>query len=92
MITGLHHGTPIFGEVQQVLVVDGHIVVLKYQNLRVIEFVSHLNAVRVVTDNEVGYMKQSNLQDFHPVAISKGFGHYSNKYFIVLRYRVDCLQ
>lgn len=90
-IVGLNHGLPVFGKVDQVLVVDATLVILRYSRLRVLEYVSHLNAYKVVEVNELTFVKQKKLQDFHPLGFCKGFGPFTNDFFVVLRYRVDCL-
>jgi len=92
IIVGIRHGTPIFGEVKQVLILDGNVVVFQYSALSVIEYVTHVNAYKVTLRNEVSYVKQSQLVDFHPLGKSKGFGCFANHFFIVLKYRVDCLE
>ena len=55
------HGVPIFGKIEQILIV-GEIVILRYKRLRVLEYVSHLNAYKVVELNEVACIKQKELQ------------------------------
>ena len=85
-------GIPIFGEVKEVIILDGHKVILQYTTLRVLEYVTHLNAVKVVSRNEVSYVKEAELVDFHPLGKCKGFGRYASNDFIALKYRVDCLQ
>ena len=52
MVVALHHGVPIFGKVEQILI-DGEIVILRYRRFRVSEYVSHLNANKVVELNEL---------------------------------------
>ena len=89
IIVGIRHGTPIFGEVKQVLILDGNVVVFQYSALSVIEYVTHVNAYKVTLRNEVSYVKQSQLVDFHLLGKSKGFGCFANHFFIVLKYRVD---
>ena len=83
---------PIFGEVKEVIILDGSKVILQYTTLRVLEYITHLNAFKVVSRNEVLYVKQAELVDFHPLGKCKGFGCYASIDFIVLKYRVDFLQ
>ena len=90
VIVALHHGAPVLGIVDKVLVVNGELVILRYSKLRVLEFVGHLNAHKVARLNEIAYIKQRNLQDFHPLSLCKGFGRFAQDLFVVLRYRVDC--
>lgn len=90
VVVALHHGVPIFGKVEQILIV-GEIVILRYKRLRVLEYVSHLNAYKVVELNEIACIKQKELKDFHPLSLYKGIGRFSQDSFVVLRYRVDCL-
>ena len=56
------------GKVNQVLIVDGEVVILQYKRIRVLEFICHLNAYKVVEMNEMACVKQKNLQDFHPLS------------------------
>lgn len=91
VVISLYHGVPVLGKVEQVLIVNGGVVILRYKKLRVLEFVSHLNAYKVVQLNEMACVKQKNLQDFHPLSLCKGFGPFARDLFVVLRYRVDCL-
>ena len=90
VIIALYHGVPVFGKVDQVFIVNGEMVILRYKILRVLEFVDHLNAYKVVELNEMACIKQKKLQDFHPLSLSKGFGTFARDLFVVLRYRVDC--
>ena len=93
VIVGIRHGIPIFGEVKQVLILDGNVVMFQYTALSVIEYATHLNAYKVTAlHHEVMYVKQSELVDFHPLGKCKGFGCYANHLFIVLKYKVDCMQ
>lgn len=92
IIVGIWHGIPIFGEVKEVIILDGNKVILQYRTLRVLEYITYLNAFKVVSRNEVSYVKQAELVDFHPLGKCKGFGHYASSDFIVLKYGVDCLQ
>ena len=55
------HGVPIFGKIEQILIV-GETVILRYKRLRVLEYGSHLNAYKVVELNEVACIKQKELQ------------------------------
>ena len=89
VVVALHHGVPIFGKVEQILI-DGEIVILRYRRFRVSEYVSHLNANKVVELNEIACIKQKELKDVHPLSLYKGIGRFSQDSFIVLRYRVDC--
>ena len=75
---------PIFGKVEQVLIV-GEIVILRYKRLRVLEYVSHLNAYKVVAElKKIACIKQNELKDFHPLRLYKGFGRFSQDSFAVL--------
>ena len=89
MIVGMEYGTPLFGEVNRVYIIDGRSFTFQYKKLLTSEYVQHLNAYRVVYANDMGYVKQAELQDFHPLGIHKGYGCYSAQLYIVLRYRVD---
>ena len=91
VVVGTCHGVPVLGKVNQVLIIDGEVVILQYKRIRVLEFISHLNAYKVVEMNEMACVKQKNLQDFHPLSLCKGFGRFSHDWFVVLRYRVDCV-
>ena len=90
VIVAMLHGVPVLGIVDKVLIVNGEVVILRYNKLRVLEFVSHLNAYKVVRRNEMAYIKQRNLQDFHPLSLCTGFGRFAQDLFVILRYRVDC--
>ena len=92
IIAGIRHATPIFGEIDKVLVLDGREVLLKYTALRVIEYECHMNAYKVERGNETSVIKQTDLEDFHPVGMCKGHGCYCNGFYVVLKYNVDCLQ
>lgn len=89
MITKLNHGIPVFGKLERVLVIDGAVVVLQYNTLSIVEYVSHLNAYRVKLCNDTNYIKQEELIDFHPLGIHSGFGCFKNHLLVVLKYRVD---
>ena len=84
-------GVPIFGKVDQVLIVDGKIVILRYKKLRILEYVNHVNVYKVLEENEMACVKQKQLQDFHPLNLYKSFGRFAQHLFVILRYRVDCL-
>ena len=58
VVVGTCHGVPVLGKVNQVLIVDGEVVILQYKRIRVLEFISHLNAYKVVEMNELAYVKQ----------------------------------
>ena len=73
------------------LIINGEVVILRYKGLRVLEFVSHLNAYKIMELDEMVCIKQEELQDFHPLSLCKGFGPFAQNFFVVLRYRVDCL-
>ena len=75
-----------------VFVLDGREVLLNYTALRVIEFECHLNAYKVERRNETNIIKQTDLEDFHPLGMCNGHGCYSDQFYIVLKYNVDCLQ
>jgi len=90
IVVGIWRGIPIFGEVKEVIILDGHKVILQYTTLRVLEYITHLNAFKVVSRNEVSYVKQAELVDFHPLGKCKGFGRYTSNDFIALKYKVDC--
>ena len=40
----------------------------------------------------MSYIKQAELVDFHPLGKCRGFGCYASNFFVVLKYRIDCLQ
>ena len=91
VVVGTCHGVPVLGKVNQLLIIDGQMVILQYKQIRVLEFISHLNVYKVVEMNEMACVKQKNLQDFHPLSLCKGFGRFSHDWFVVLRYGVDCV-
>ena len=91
IVAGLSYGQPIFGKICKVLLAMGK-VIFQYKTLLVLEFLEHLNAYEVRLCNDVHFIKQGDLQDFHPLNIHCGFGNNANRSFVVLRYRVDCLQ
>ena len=91
IITGLSYGNPVLGEVIKIFVSDQGIVVLSYERLELIQYVKHLNAYRVVNSGEVDYIAQDKLIDYHPLGKHNGFGQNASSYFVVLRYRVDCM-
>lgn len=92
IVINLCHGTPVFGEIKEVFILDGNAILLSYNIVRVMEFVQHLNAYRVLKTNECHFVLQRKLLDFYPLGISKGFGLYSNNLFVILKYRIDLLQ
>ena len=92
IVAGFYHGIPVFGEINLVLILNGSELLFQYKPLRVTEYVVHLNAYEVERQNEVCYVKQSQLEDFHPLGICKGFGCYATNSYVVLKHRVDCLQ
>lgn len=89
LVIGIRHGDPVLGQMKQVLLVDGSIVVFKYNCLQILEYAVHLNAYKVRSQNEIAFVKQDSLQDFHPLSINRGFGCNQNQQFVVLKYRVD---
>ena len=91
IITGLNYGQPTFGKISKVLLAIGNII-FQYKTLQVLGYSEHLNAYEVIPCDGVHFIKQDDLQDFHPLGIHQGFGNNANKLFVVLRYRVDCLQ
>ena len=74
------------------MVIDGHLVVFKYKDLPIVQYVEHLNAYNVSIGENVNFIIQDNLVDFHPLGIQKGFNANADKYFVVQRYRIDCMQ
>ena len=92
IIVDIRHGIPSFGEIKEVLILDGSEVLLQYTALSVLEYVTHLNAYKVTPGNKVSYIKQAELVDFHPLGKCRGFGCYASNFFVVLKYRIDCLQ
>ena len=46
VVVGTCHGVPVLGKVNQVLIIDGEVVILQYKRIRVLEFISHLNAYK----------------------------------------------
>ena len=74
------------------MIIDGNIVVFKYKDLHIVQYVEHLNAYSVAIGNNLDFITQDNLADFHPLGIHKGFEANANKYFVVQRYRIDCMQ
>ena len=91
IVAGIRHATPIFGEINEVLVLDGSEVLLQYAPLRVIQFTTHLNAYEVERGNGMSFIKQSDLEDFHPLGLCRGFGCNSTRFYVILEYNVDCL-
>ena len=91
IITGLSYGNPVLGEVIRILISDQGIVVLFYERLELVHYVKHLNACRVVNSGEMDYIAQDKLIGYHPIGKHNGFGQNATSYFIVLRYRVDCM-
>lgn len=92
VITGLQYGMPSFGKVEKIVVArESAIVIVKCKTLQVVKYEKHLNAYRVELLNETSFTKVEDLVDFHPLGIQKGFGCNSNKHFVVLRHRVDCM-
>ena len=89
IITGLYHGQPTFGEIIKVLLVMGNII-FQYKTLQVLEYSEY--AYQVTPCYDVHFIKQDQLQDFHPLGIHQGFSNNSNKLFVVMRYVVDSLQ
>ena len=73
------------------LIVNGEVVILRYKRLRVLDFVSHLNAYKIIERDEMVCITQDQLQDCHPFSLCKGFGPFAQNIFVVLRYRVDCV-
>ncbi|KAM7426608.1 hypothetical protein ABFA07_022132 [Porites harrisoni] len=92
IIVDIRHGIPSFGEIKEVLILDGSEVLLQYTALSVLEYVTHLNAYKVTPGNKVSYIKQAELVDFHPLGKCRGFGCYASNFFVVLKYRIDYLQ
>nr|XP_058967542.1 uncharacterized protein LOC131794053 isoform X2 [Pocillopora verrucosa] len=92
IVIDYHHGFPILGKIQKVLVVERHIVWFQYLKINVTEFVCHLNAFKVQQLNEIRYIKQSELLDYYPLGLVKGFGCYANQVFVTLKYRLDLMQ
>ena len=82
----------MFGKVENVMVIDHNKVAFKYTSLEVLEYNEHLNSYQVQPTNEVKIILKHNLADFLPLGLYKGFGGNSEKQFVVLRYRVDCMQ
>lgn len=93
IVFNFHHGFPVFGEIKQVFVADGHKVCFEYSKINVVEFVSHLNAYSVEKCHHGvgGYVKKVDLFDCYPLGLVKGYGCYRNKLFIVLKYHLDCM-
>ena len=85
------HGVPVLGKVDQVLMIDGEVVILQYKRLQVLEFITHLNAYKVLELDEMACVKQKDLKDFHPLSLCKGFGQFAQGCFVVLRYSVYCV-
>ena len=92
VVLSLQHGDPVFGKVNEVMLVDGKHIIFKCTILHNQGFEEHLNAYKVIVDggNET-YVDHSSLLDFHPLDLLKGCGDNANTDFCVLRYRVDYL-
>ena len=91
VITSLTYGQPSFGRMDKVLFVAG-IVVFQYHRLQLVKYSEHLNAYQVLPLCDSHFIKQEDLQDYHPLGIHNGFGQNASKLFVVLRYKVDILQ
>ncbi len=91
IITGLNYGQPTFGKITKVILVLGDII-FQYRALEVLEYSESVNAYEVISSCDVKFIKQDDLEDFHPLGIHQGFGSNAKKSFVVLRYRVDCVQ
>ena len=92
ILTGLHYGDPVLGEVVNLFIVNTSAVVTCFKQIQVVDYVTHLNAYRVVSSYEIGYIVQDKMIDFHPLGIHRGFGDNSRNLYVVLRHRVDCKQ
>ena len=68
-----------------------NVVILQYKRLQVLEFITHLNAYKVLELDEMACVKQKDLKDFHPLSLCKGFGQFAQGCFVVLRYSVYCV-
>jgi hypothetical protein len=90
-VVTLIRGNVTFGEIHYIFVVDSKTVVFYYEELRVVQYVNHLNAYQVQHSNTFAYIKQQDIVDSHPVGTHEGFNANSQKLFVVLKYRVDCM-
>ena len=90
LITSLHFGNPIFGQLEKIMVeAESGSVLFKCKNLKGIKYEEHLNAYQVSLTEDVKYIWHKDLIDFHPLGIQRGFECNSTKSFVVLRYQVD---
>ncbi|CAB4035128.1 Hypothetical predicted protein, partial [Paramuricea clavata] len=93
IVIELEHSEPVFGKVMQIIVIDNSVVIFKYSRLLVVQYVDHLNAYDVMEEDvNEGLILHEKLADFHPLATHQGFGTNAGKTFVILRYRIDCMQ
>jgi hypothetical protein len=91
LITALCHGLYSFGQVDKIMVVEGNNVIFQCKALQLVKFENHLNAHEVWITEEVQFVNHKDLVDFHPLGLHEGFGPYTTKNYVILRYRVDCI-
>ena len=92
VVLSLHHGEPIFGKVDEVMLVDGKHIIFKCKTLQNRGLEEHFNAYKVIVqDVNETYVDHHSLLDFHPLDLLKGCGDRANTDFCVLRYQLDCL-
>ena len=68
IVAGIRHATPIFAEINKVLVLDGREVRLQYAPLSC-SICKHLNAYEVKRANGMSFTKQFDLEDFYPLGM-----------------------
>ena len=80
----LDYGICKFGVVEKNMVVED-IVIFQCKKLKIIKYDDHQKSYEVSLSEEVQFICQTNLVDFHPL----GFGVNGGKSYVTRRYKVD---
>ena len=91
LIMALDYGICNFGVVDKIMVVED-IVIFQCIKLKIGKYDDHLKSYQVSLSEEVQFISQTNLVDFHPLALHEGFGVNNSKSYVTLRYKVDCIE
>ena len=90
VIMSLDYGICNFGLVDKILVVEDT-VIFQCKKLKIIKYDDHLKSYQVSLSEDLQYISQKKLGDFHPLSLNEGFGVNSCKNYDTLRYKVDCI-
>ena len=90
VIMSLDYGICNFGLVDKILVVEDT-VIFQCKKLKIVKYGDHLKSYQVSLSEDLQYISQKKLVDFHPLSLNEGLGVNSGKNYVTLHYKVNCI-